>query len=104
MLNAGKVIKEARWRSGDTLGEFAQKLGVSDRQLRTWEKGFDNLDFNIVQKALELANLELDLATLDNSDEELILEMEKYTPTERAEYMAQLYRIEQELHNAVLIE
>lgn len=39
MQRAGKLIEKARSRAGLTQPEVAEKANVSDRQLRTWEKG-----------------------------------------------------------------
>jgi transcriptional regulator with XRE-family HTH domain len=88
-VRGGEVIKRARTWSDVSVQELADRLGVSESELRAWERA--DAPFSVVQRAVAACQVDLGLvATLpepDSADVALLDHTLRLTAEQRLEQM-----------------
>lgn len=84
-MEAGRVIRRARWRAGLSQANLASRLGTSQPAVARWEAGKVSPSLATLDRVVAACGLRarLVLVSADGGDEDLIDERLRMTPTER---------------------
>ncbi|MGH8934456.1 MAG: helix-turn-helix domain-containing protein [Egibacteraceae bacterium] len=101
-MNGGLLIKEARLRARLEPAELAERLGIAEEELATWEKGREPLSLETVVRALRACDLDLEVRVVkrDDSDERSFGRHLAMTPTQRIQHLLDLLEWERVAHSA----
>jgi transcriptional regulator with XRE-family HTH domain len=92
---AWALVQEARSRAGLTQRELAERAGTSQAAIARIERGRQTPSLETLQKILRAAGLELrvDLAPVDDHDEELIEQTLRMSPEQRLRAIEEMTRL-----------